>query len=118
MSELSLGPLKKERPLLPSAGARLFTVSFLILFFELVCIRWVPAYIRYLSYFSNFVLLSCFLGMGIGLLLARRKLQPLVLFAPVLLLFVVILANVKFELRIEAGSAIFFQSTSVAAEQM
>jgi len=118
MSELSPGPLKKEWPLLPSAGARLFTVSFLILFFELVCIRWIPAYIRYLSYFSNFVLLSCFLGMGIGLLLARRKLQLLVLFAPVLLLFVVIISSVKFELRIEKGSALFFQSNSAATVQM
>jgi hypothetical protein len=118
MPEVNSGSLKKERPLLPSAGARLFIASFLILFFELVCIRWVPAYIRYLSYFSNFVLLSCFLGMGVGLLLARRKLQPLVLFAPILLLFVVIISNVKFELRIETGSALFFQSTKVAAEQM
>jgi hypothetical protein len=57
MTKINSEPVKKEWSLLPSAGARLFCVSFLILFFELVCIRWVPAYIRYLSYFSNFVLL-------------------------------------------------------------
>jgi hypothetical protein len=118
MAQPDFAPLNNERPLLPSQGARLFIASFLLLFFELVCIRWVPAYIRYLSYFSNFVLLSCFLGMGVGLLLARRKLRPLLLFAPLLLLFVVIISSVKFELRIEKGSALFFQSTKVAAEQM
>ena len=118
MTKTNPESLKKERFMLPAAGARLFIASFLILFFELVCIRWVPAYIRYLSYFSNFVLLSCFLGMGVGLLLARRKLQPLVLFAPILLLFVVIISNVKFEWHIEKGSALFFQSTAVAAEQV
>lgn len=118
MTKPTSDSLKKEWSLLPSAGARLFSVSFLILFFELVCIRWIPAYIRYLSYFSNFVLLSCFLGMGIGLLLARRKFQPLVLFAPLLLLFVVIVAHVKFELRIETGDALFFQNTSAAAAKM
>jgi hypothetical protein len=118
MTTADCGSIKKEWSLLPSAGARLFSVSFLILFFELICIRWIPAYIRYLSYFSNFVLLSCFLGIGIGLLLARRKLQLLVLFAPLLLLFVVIVASVKFELKIESGDALYFQSTSVAADKM
>ncbi len=118
MARPDCGPLDDERPLLRAQGARLFIASFLLLFFELVCIRWVPAYIRYLSYFSNFVLLSCFLGMGVGLLLARRKLRPLPLFAPLLLLFVVIISSVKFELRIEKGSALFFQSTRVAAQQV
>ena len=118
MLKVGSDSLKKEWSLLPSDCARLFVVSFLILFFELVCIRWIPAYIRYLSYFSNFVLLSCFLGMGIGLLLAREKLQLLGLFAPLLLLFVVIVSNVKFELRIESSNALYFQSTSVAAERM
>src|SRR4030042_6221303 len=118
MVALSSESLKKEWTLLPWEKTRLFIVSFLVLFFELVCIRWVPAYIRYLSYFSNFVLLACFLGMGTGLLLAWRKLQPLVLFAPILLLFVVIVMNVKFELKIETSDAIYFKSTSLDAEQM
>ena len=37
-----------------------------------------PAYIRLLAYFSNFILLASFLGIGIGCLLARRdKLEML-----------------------------------------
>ena len=40
---------------------RIFLVSFTLLFFELLCIRWIPAYVRYLSYFTNFILLASFL---------------------------------------------------------
>src|SRR6476660_6657095 len=51
---------------------RIFLVSFTLLFFELLCIRWIPAYVRYLSYFTNFILLASFLGIGLGILAARR----------------------------------------------
>ena len=51
----------------------LFLCSFTILFVELACIRWIPAYIRYLGYFTNFVLLGSFLGIGLGILQARRR---------------------------------------------
>jgi hypothetical protein len=56
--------------------------------------------------------------MGVGLLLARKKFHPLVLFAPLLLLFVVIIMGVKFEMRIEKGSALFFQATALAPARM
>jgi len=49
----------------------LFLCSFTILFVELACIRWIPAYIRYLGYFTNFVLLGSFLGIGLGVLHPR-----------------------------------------------
>src|SRR5205809_792752 len=49
----------------------LFLCSFTILFVELVCIRWIPAYIRYLGYFTNFVLLGSFLGIVLGQNLGR-----------------------------------------------
>ena len=44
---------------------RLFLASFLMLFVELVLIRWLGAHVAYLSFFSNFVLLGSFLGIGI-----------------------------------------------------
>jgi len=51
--------------------------SFLILFFELALIRYVPSSVRMVGYYTNFVLISTFLGMGIGLLLeARGKHYP------------------------------------------
>jgi SAM-dependent methyltransferase len=57
---------------LKSNAFRLFLISFLILFFELVCIRWLSSYILYLGYFTNFVLLGSLLGIGAGALLAHK----------------------------------------------
>jgi Spermine/spermidine synthase domain len=50
----------------------LFLISFLILFFELACIRWFASTVRYLTFFTNLVLLACFLGMSVGLMSAKR----------------------------------------------
>ena len=52
---------------------QLFMLSFLMLFVELALIRWSGALVIYLSYFSNFVLLGSFLGIGIGFLRARAR---------------------------------------------
>ena len=52
---------------------RIFLSSFLILFLQVALIRWMPAYVRLLAYFSNFILLACFLGIGIGCLLAGSR---------------------------------------------
>src|SRR5712691_8021428 len=50
----------------------LFLISFLILFFELAAIRWFAGTVVFLTFFTNIVLLACFLGMSVGLLAARR----------------------------------------------
>jgi hypothetical protein len=55
------------------AQVRLVLLSFLMLFVELALIRWLGANIVYLSYYSNFVLLGSFLGIGLGFLRARSK---------------------------------------------
>ena len=47
---------------------RLVILSCLMLFVELALIRWTGSNVVYLSYFSNFVLLGSFLGIGIGFL--------------------------------------------------
>jgi len=52
---------------------QLFMLSFLMLFVELALIRWSGALVIFLSYFSNFVLLGSFLGIGIGFLRARSR---------------------------------------------
>lgn len=46
--------------------------STLMLFLELALIRWTGANVLHLSYFSNFVLLGSFLGIGLGFLRAGR----------------------------------------------
>ena len=52
---------------------RLFLSSALMLFLELALIRWTAANIVHLGYFSNFVLLGSFLGVGVGFLRAGRS---------------------------------------------
>jgi hypothetical protein len=50
----------------------LFLVSGLVLFLELALIRWLPAHVLYLTFFTNAVLLAAFVGMSVGCLAARR----------------------------------------------
>src|SRR5271166_6608326 len=72
----------------------LFLISFLILFFELTCIRWFGSTVVYLTFFTNIVLLATFLGMSVGCLAAsgRRDWTPAVI--PLLLLTVVMACGV------------------------
>lgn len=53
--------------------ADLFLVSLLILFLELACIRWFPAHVLFLTFFTNTVLLASFVGMSVGCLAAGRR---------------------------------------------
>ena len=45
-----------------TAAPRLFALSFLSLFLELMVIRWVPGSVRLVAYFANLMLISSFLG--------------------------------------------------------
>ena len=72
---------------------RLVLLSFLMLFTELALIRWTGSNIVYLSYFSNFVLLGSFLGIGIGFLRGRARIN-LFPYAPVALMVLVAVALV------------------------
>jgi SAM-dependent methyltransferase len=47
--------------------ARLLLASFLSLFIELLLIRWIPSTLHFVAFFSNLVLIGCFLGLGIGM---------------------------------------------------
>lgn len=60
---------------------RLFWISFLILFLELACIRWFGSTVIFLTFFTNIVLMACFLGMSLGCLSAsgQRDFTPWVL---------------------------------------
>jgi hypothetical protein len=57
---------------MPDRG-RLVLLSFIMLFVELALIRWAGENVVYLSYFSNFVLLGSFLGIGVGFLRAKAR---------------------------------------------
>jgi hypothetical protein len=60
-----------------SAGRRpfldLLLISFLILFFELACIRFFGSTVVFLTFFTNIVLMASFLGMSVGCLAASRR---------------------------------------------
>jgi hypothetical protein len=51
----------------------LVAASFVVLFQELTLIRWLPGQVRVLAYFPNLILMSAFLGLGIGCLRAGRR---------------------------------------------
>src|SRR5438270_9471479 len=90
---------------------QLFLTSFLGLYAELLCIRWMPAHVRFLSYFTNFILLASFLGLGVGILSARsqRKLPLGPRTFPLLLLFAAILiAATRFELKIGSAGVLYY----------
>jgi Spermine/spermidine synthase domain len=89
----------------------LFLCSFTILFVELVCIRWIPAYIRYLGYFTNFVLLGSFLGIGLGMLQARRRVNLQSFFPLALFVLVYLVSTFKLQLVVNSPQEVFFGIT-------
>ncbi|MBF8191140.1 spermidine synthase [Nonomuraea sp. K274] len=68
---------------------RLVLASAFMLFLELALIRWTGSNIVHLSYFTNFVLLGSFLGIGLGFLrVGRSARQPY--YSPVVLAVLVV----------------------------
>lgn len=57
----------------PHAKFDLFLISFAILFLELAAIRWFPAYVFSLTFFTNTVLLAAFVGMSVGCLACEGR---------------------------------------------
>src|SRR5256885_11322792 len=52
---------------------QMFILSFTALFLELMVIRWVPSVVRLVAYYANLMLLSSFLGLGVGAMASGRK---------------------------------------------
>ena len=85
VSGIRLGGAARQRPYLD-----LFLISFLILFFELACIRWFGSMVVFLSFFTNTVLLATFLGMSVGCLTASSRWNWAGFVTPLLLLTAII----------------------------
>jgi len=103
-------------PFLRDPRVRLVLTSGTLLFTELLLIRWIPATVKYVGFFTNFLLMASFLGIGIGILLGRsgRKLavSPFawLLFGVVLLVLVAHL-----DVQVKSSDEVFFglaESTS------
>jgi spermidine synthase len=88
----------------------LFVSSFLVLFLETALIRWMPAYVRLLAYFSNFILLASFLGIGIGCLLASRRRNLFAWFPAIQLAVIVAVDHLRLEVALPSTSTIYFSS--------
>src|SRR5262245_43571279 len=97
-----------------SHGARVFLASFLVLFLEVALIRWMPAYIRLLSYFSNFILLASFLGIGVGCLLAPSRRRLFIWFPILQAIVVAAVYFFRLEVAVPTSGSIYFSSGTSA----
>jgi SAM-dependent methyltransferase len=95
---------------LDSRALRTFLASFLVLFLEVALIRWMPAYIRLLAYFSNFILLASFLGIGIGCLLAPARARLFRWFPLIQAIVVAAVYSFRLEVGVESSGSIYFTS--------
>ncbi|HAX61964.1 MAG TPA: hypothetical protein DCX95_05350 [Elusimicrobia bacterium] len=93
---------------------KLFFISFAALFLEIACIRWFNSNVVMLSYFSNFVLLACFLGLGIGMLLVSKKTDFIVLFPSIFLILCVIFWKVIIRLTVNSDISVYFTASGFA----
>jgi hypothetical protein len=78
-----------SRRLISGPVRQLVLGSALMLFVELALIQWLGANIVHLSYFTNFVLLGSFLGIGVGFLISRKT-WSLLPWSPVVLALLVV----------------------------
>ena len=98
-----------------STRIRLVLASTLMLFLELALIRWSGAQVVHLSYFSNFVLLGSFLGIGLGFLRAARPGRRPPLYSPVALLALIgFVSAYPVTVDRESSSVIFFTSLATS----
>lgn len=100
--------LPAVRPLAGPA-VRLFLTSAVVLFVELILIRWIPANVTYIGFFRNFLLMASFLGIGAGILFGRdpRRL-PISPFALVLLGVTALVGSATLEVEIATEGEVFF----------
>ncbi|HEX9839691.1 MAG TPA: hypothetical protein VGA72_10105 [Anaerolineales bacterium] len=87
---------------------QLFLTSFVILFFELICIRWLPAYVRFLGFFMNFIMLASFLGIGVGIMISRREKLRLPNFFVWLFVLVTVTRLSQFELYLPSTQVLYY----------
>jgi spermidine synthase len=95
--------------LLSRNDVRLFLTSFAILYVELLLIRWIPANVKYIGFFSNFLLIASFLGIGLGILLGRNGASPrLSPFAFLLAGVVALVGHLQLNVQVRSSEEIFF----------
>jgi hypothetical protein len=106
---MATGVRRWQVPLLASNEIRLFLTSGTLLFAELLLIRWIPANVTYIGFFSNFLLMASFLGIGVGILLGRSGRQlPFSPFAVLLFAVVLLVYRAQLNVQINSQDELFF----------
>ena len=88
---ISFGSLE---PPVPFTYSRLFLLSLLGLYFEMLMIRWLSSEIRIFAYYKNFVLIACFLGFGLGAALCRRRIHTIAMALPMTFFTILVAAPI------------------------
>ncbi|MBI5603714.1 MAG: hypothetical protein HY879_10185 [Deltaproteobacteria bacterium] len=71
---------------MPTRNLKLFLISFVMLFLEILLIRWISTEVRIFAYVGNLVLLACFLGIGVGCFFSKKKENLLISLAMLVLI--------------------------------
>ena len=83
-------------------------VTMVSLLLELVMIRWLASVFPVFSFFKNFTLLACFLGLGAGYAVADKQPCAPALVLPMLALFVVVITLLRYD--VDAANGFFVAS--------
>jgi SAM-dependent methyltransferase len=98
----------------PGIARRLILSSALMLFLELALIRWLAGNIVHLGYFSNFVLLGSFLGVGLGFLRWRPGRARPYYFIIALAALVILVLKVPVTVNRTGNDIVFFTSLTTS----
>ncbi len=93
---------------------RLVLASALMLFLELALIRWLTGNVIHLGYFSNFVLLGSFLGVGLGFLRWKPERAKPYYFPVALAALVLLVLAFPVSVNRTGDSVVFFTSLSTS----
>src|SRR5882757_7006078 len=103
-----MGGLFEDQFLTASAKEKIrliVLVTMVSLLLELVMIRWLASVFPVFSFFKNFTLLACFLGLGAGYAVAEKQPCAPALVLPMLALFVAVITLLRYDLG--AGNGLF-----------
>jgi Spermine/spermidine synthase domain len=91
-----------------SALVRLLVLSAISLYFELLIVRWTNAYVINVGFFTNFLVLASFVGLGSGYLLSKQATRFLPAFPLLVLIYCGLVYVGRPQLAIADSRALFW----------
>jgi len=109
-SDAAVSPTQAEDKARATDICKLFGISFLALYFELVIIRYLATEIRVFAYFKNLPLIASFFGLGLGMAIGPpiRKLNRIFPFVVAILFLCIALAPVLHLTHVPAPTEDYF----------